>query len=75
MPRKDAAPPETAVQRAVREFYIARWNGTGKSCGWDRDKHGKFRAEFARDAEAAWHAAMAFAQSRIKLWGDRSDQR
>jgi hypothetical protein len=55
------APPETPVQQAVREFYTARWQSTGKECGWGRDKHGQFFSEFARDAEAAWTAAVTSA--------------
>jgi hypothetical protein len=49
------APPETDVQRACREWWTARL-GQG-AVGWGRDKAGRFLAEFARNAEAAWRAA------------------
>lgn len=52
------APPETDVQRAVREFYSERMAQRGQTIAWGRDKQGRFLAEFARDAEAAWQAAL-----------------
>ena len=55
MSHKDA-PPETAIQTTVREWWSERL-GIG-AVGWGRDKHGVFFAKFARDAEAAWQAAV-----------------
>ena len=55
-----AKPPETEVQRQCREFWTVCLGAS--SVGWGRDKNGKFHAEFARHAEAAWIAAQASKQ-------------
>lgn len=61
MTHKDA-PPETPIQRATREHWT---HALGASAiGWGRDKHGRFLAEFARNAEAAWVAAMQYAVTK-----------
>ena len=52
MSHKDA-PPETAEQRRMREFYTSR----GVQCGWGFTKSGSYHAPFANDAWAAWQAA------------------
>jgi hypothetical protein len=53
------APPATAVQIAVETFYTNLLKPQGVTVGWGRDKHGKFLASYARDAQAAWEAAQA----------------
>jgi hypothetical protein len=53
------APPATAVQIAVEAFYTNLLKPQGVTVGWGRDKHGKFLASYARDAQAAWEAAQA----------------
>ncbi len=53
------APPETDLQREVREWWTSRLAERGVGVGWGRDKHGKFLSEFAKDAEAAWKVAKA----------------
>lgn len=60
MRHRDAG-PETAIQTAVREFWIAQLASRGVTIGWGRDQHGHFFTEFARDAEAAWIAAVSAA--------------
>ena len=57
MTHKDA-PPETALQRQVREWHSAHLAQQGECVGWGRDKHGRFLAAYARAAEAAWQAAI-----------------
>jgi hypothetical protein len=53
------APPATAVQIAVEAFYTNLLKPQGVTVGWGRDKHGKFLASYARNAQAAWEAAQA----------------
>jgi hypothetical protein len=52
----EKAPPETQAQIDCREWWQKRM--ISGSVGWGRDRHGKFFAQFARDAQAAWEAAM-----------------
>lgn len=60
MTHKDA-PPETSIQRATREHWSKALGH--QSVGWGRDKHGRFLAEFARQAESAWIAAMHYSDT------------
>ena len=54
------APPETAIQRAVREHWTVAMGAT--KIGWGRDRHGRFLAPFAQRAEDAWVAAIKYAE-------------
>lgn len=60
MSHKNAG-PETATQTEVREFWTALLAPRGITIGWGRDKQGRFLAQAARDAEAAWAAAVSSA--------------
>ena len=61
MSHKDA-PPETADQIAMREFYTAMLNKRGVVVGWGRDAAGNYLSIYARDAMAAWLAAKAIGE-------------
>lgn len=52
MSHKDA-PPESAEQRRMREFYTKR----GVRCGWSMARNGRYHAQYANDAWAAWQEA------------------
>ncbi len=54
------APPPTEDQLALEAFWKVRKGTT--FCGFGRDKDGRYFAEFARDALAAWQASAAIAR-------------
>lgn len=63
------------MELVVREWYSARLSKRGIAVGWGRDKNGRFFAEYARDAEAAWMAAQAAVtyNAQVKRQAERSE--